>query len=289
MSRPRALLASWPGVRRRLCRAPAILLLADYDGTLSPIASRPERAVLPARTRAVLKRLARLPTVLVGVISGRALRDVKRQVRLSGLLYVGNHGLELAGGGLRFRHPKATAFRATLRRLTRRLEGALRKIQGAWIEQKSLTASLHWRAVAPVARPRLHRLVRELVEPAVKQRRLRVTAGTCVTELRPPFSWDKGKSIAWLLERVSRRDGTRPLVIYLGDDRTDEDAFREVNRVNGVSVVVGRPPHRTMAQFWVGDPQAICQWLTMVHETLAADREEIRRPPYRRRQTTGGE
>ncbi len=300
--------ASWPQHSTTVQQHGKIVVLSDYDGTLTPIAATPTQAVLSDSTRAVLKRLSRLSSVQVGVISGRSLQDTKRAIGLPGLVYGGNHGLELQGLGLRFLHPEAKQFRPILFPLAGTLRKALAEIPGALVEWKGLTISLHWRQVPPRSHQRFRSIVARHLAPYLAHRLIRVTHGKRVIELRPPLAWNKGEGIAWLLRHLAlsfrspwtralrrtrarhsslaahvipiaetpstgrRRQvrGTRksshaaeptPFLIYFGDDRTDETAFRIVNRLHGLSVFVGRPTWPTAARYWLRNVQEVHAWL----------------------------
>lgn len=258
----------WSSIKPRVGSAKALLLLLDYDGTLVPIANHPSRAVLPPKMRRLLERLARQRGVRLVLISGRSLPDLKRMVGLRNLCYVGNHGLELQGGRLRYVHPMAQRSRTVLKRLARKLTAALRQIHGAWVEDKGLTISVHWRLVPRSAYRRFHDTVRQLTMPSVQRRAIQLGRGKRVVEMYPPVQWGKGDIVDWLRQRVvARQPRLRPLLIYLGDDRTDESGFRAVNRCQGISVFVGARPHATSARWWVKTPQD-------VHKVLARILEE---------------
>jgi len=249
--------------KRRAAQAESLLLFLDYDGTLTPIAAHPSRARLPADTRRLLRRLVSLPGVWIAVVSGRSLRDLRRMVGIQGLCYVGNHGLELQGPGLRYVHPAAQARRLLLKRISGTVKAAVRPIPGAWVEEKGLTFSIHWRAVPRPAQRTFHRLVEALMAPHLKRGLLRRTHGKRVIDVRPPVDWGKGTAVAWLVTRINGRDASRRARIgYLGDDETDEDAFRTVNRLGGVSVFVGHRGRRTAARHWLKDPTDVRAWLT---------------------------
>ena len=99
-----------------------LALLLDYDGTLSPIAQRPDLATLPPETKAVLERLANHPDVFVAVISGRSQANVKEMVGIEGITYAGNHGMEiLHRDGSSFVHPMPTEYQGKLEKLLKQL------------------------------------------------------------------------------------------------------------------------------------------------------------------------
>ena len=252
-------------VYRRIASAQPLLLCVDYDGTLTPIAKHPSQARLSVATKRWLKRLADLPEVRVVLVSGRAILDLKRMVGIRGLCYVGNHGLELQGPGLRYLNPVAQARRHYLTRLAGQVARALRPIPGVELENKGLTFSIHWRNIPRSSHRRFHRLVAHALSPHLSSGAVRVTTGKRVIEIRPPVTWDKGRIITWHLRHgTGRALNTTPFVVYLGDDQTDEDAFRTVNRRRGLSVLVGRPSRRTAASYGLRSPADVTRWLQSV-------------------------
>ncbi len=260
-----SLQADGSDVHRRIVSAESLLLGMDYDGTLTPIASHPSQARLSASTKRLLKRLASLPGVRVVLVSGRSIRDVKRIVGLHGLDYVGNHGLELHGPGVRYLNPVAQASRSSMRRIAEQLQAALEPVPGAWVEKKGLSVSLHWRHVPRSANRTFHRLVNQGLMPYRRHGTVRVTTGKRIVDIRPPVRWDKGRIITWILQHGSGGGRWRlPLVVYLGDDRTDEDAFRVVNRQRGISVFVGRSHRHSAARYSLRTPLEVTQWLNRV-------------------------
>ena len=258
---------------RPLASRPLVLLL-DFDGTLAPMASVPGKAKLPVGTRRLLQALNRCPRVCLGLVSGRQITSLVECVGVRGLIYAGNHGLELRGRGHTFRHPAALRARPTLLRLVRRLRRDLAHTPNVWIQWKGLSCSIHWRLVPASARPAMHRIIREVVREDARRGRVRVTAGKQVTELRPPVQWNKGSIVSWLLGRTASRGFRNPLVVYAGDDRTDEDAFRGVNRAGGVSIFVGPPETTTAARYRLRDPREVAAWLRRVSRVV---RRECRR------------
>jgi len=195
--------------------APALFL--DYDGTLTPIVSRPEMAVLDPAMRERLRRLAALCPV--AIVSGRDLVDLRGRVGLDGLIYAGSHGfdIEAPSGGRQFGLEYRPALQAAAERLGRELAG----ITGVLMEAKAFGVAVHTRNVADEASKAR---VRAAVEAAhAESGRLRLTFGKEVLELRPDLDWDKGHAVLSLIE-AERMEGRLP--VYVGDDLTDEDAFR---------------------------------------------------------------
>src|SRR5690242_9045138 len=117
-------------------RAHGVLVLSDYDGTLTPIVARPEGAMLAPRVAALVRALAQIDPV--AILSGRALDDVAARVGIENVIYSGNHGLEIRGPGIQFVEPSAAASAPALRVLTNALEHALAPFAGVLVENKHL-------------------------------------------------------------------------------------------------------------------------------------------------------
>ena len=115
-----------------------ILLMLDFDGTLSPIARTPAEAVLPRRAKAWLTRVAGMKRFKVAVVTGRSLRDIRRKIGIGKIVYAANHGMEIYGGG-RMLLSKGRRYRLPLRRLARSLGAALSAIPGVVLEEKGLS------------------------------------------------------------------------------------------------------------------------------------------------------
>jgi trehalose 6-phosphate phosphatase len=256
----RNLMESLPEIACRIDRAGTILIGLDFDGTLTPIRAHPDEVALPEPVRAVLTRLACLPRVTLMIVSGRSLMDVASRVGLPELFYAGNHGLEIRGPGLVFVEPTAAALIDRLQELTKQLEELLTDVPDALVEPKGLTTSVHYRNVPPELWDELAHVVRHVV--ASDPDRFVLTAGRRVWEVRPRVSWNKGRALGWVLQHLG--DPAHRLVFYLGDDRTDEDAFAWLT--DGVTVKVGRVPSSTHARYQLADPAAVQRFLTWLVE-----------------------
>ena len=125
-------------------------MLSDFDGTLTPIVERPEMAVLAPGVRQTLVDLTGHHKFILGVVSGRSLHDLEDKVGIPGMIYAGNHGLELSGPGLEFVHPEADGMRPILNEVFEILKKELGHLPGVVLENKGLSLSVHYR-VAPDA------------------------------------------------------------------------------------------------------------------------------------------
>ncbi|MES1240255.1 MAG: trehalose-phosphatase [Acidobacteriota bacterium] len=234
--------------RRLEARRPAVFL--DYDGTLSPIAPRPELATLPEETRAVLRRLAsRHP---VAILSGRGRENVAALVGIEGIACAGSHGYDIAGPG--FRHEAGQGIPETIDRAAAELNRALAGLDGVIVEPKRFAISIHFRLAGDDDLPAIERAVDEA---ASRHPGLRKGHGKKLFELRPDLDWDKGKALLWLMEAL-KLDPARTVPIYLGDDLTDEDAFRVVE----IGILVTEEPRETLASYSLRDPDEVRRFLS---------------------------
>jgi len=249
----------WEGVAPRLASAPFLLTLFDFDGTLAPIVERPEEASLPIPVRRRLAELALCPSLQIGVVSGRSLEDVKGRVGLEGIFYAGNHGLEMEGPGFHFVHPLAVASRPLLEEAKRRLVEVAAHFSGALVEDKGLTLAFHLRPLPEDLQVRAKARAEEALAPFFTSGRLWRTEGKLVLEARPPVAWDKGRAVHFLAERIRAR-GVEPLVLYAGDDETDEAAFAAVGE-KGIGIHVGGPREGGKASFFLKRSEEMVHFL----------------------------
>lgn len=240
-----------------------LLLMLDFDGTLAPIAPTPAEAEIPAETRRELERLSRIPSYAIAVVSGRALNDVRTKVGIDGITYVGNHGLEIARpneGPFLLAAPRSGA---SMERLRERLTAALAPFDGALVEDKGVSIAVHYRLVAKADRERVKAAVHETVREAAGEGDIEIGRGSMVLELRPPFGHDKGTIVSAMLDAEAREGrAAAPFAMYLGDDVTDEDAFRAL-RGRGWPVLVGRP-RISYAEYYLNDPGEVRELLAML-------------------------
>jgi trehalose 6-phosphate phosphatase len=242
-------------LRQRIENAGRLLLFLDFDGTLAPIVECPEDAGLPAETLLLLQTLTRDPAFLVSLISGRAVKDLRARIALEGVIYAGNHGLEIRGPGFEFEEPGATAVRPALRALLSTLGIRLSALQGVEIEDKNLSASVHFRRAASLGGAQARDAVFAALDELVDRNLFRLREGKMVGEILPRIDADKGTAVRRIR---SLRGSEGDLTICAGDDTTDEDLFAAAD--GGVAVRVGEAP-ATTADYFVNGTEELREFL----------------------------
>ena len=230
------------------------LFLTDYDGTLTPIVDDPEQARLAPSVRGDLRALAAVPRVYVGVVSGRDLDDLRGRVAVPGLIYAGCHGLEIEGPGVTFRHPDAVAEQATFASISAELARRAATVPGMQVEHKRFGLAVHYRHVAP---DQIRRVEIETAR-AMPQNgsRLKIFHGAKVIEIQPQVPWTKGDGVLWIRDTLRRASGRELMLLYMGDDWTDEHAF-EALAGQAITIRVGNDTTASRAAYRLPDVAAI--------------------------------
>jgi len=236
------------------------ILFLDYDGTLTPIVRKPTQAKLTRSRKTFLKKLSKARHLMVAIVSGRKLSNLKKLVGVPGFYYAGNHGFEISGPGTKLTHSKALAARPVLQRIKKELLAGTKGIKGALVEDKTLTLSLHYRLVKNRDLAKLKRIFQNIVKPYLKTKKIRVTRGKEVFEVRPNVDWHKGKAVLWFMKKLGQ--GKKLTPIYIGDDTTDEDAFKAI-RKNGETIRVGKAA-QTAAKHIINDVDEVYQFLSIM-------------------------
>jgi trehalose-phosphatase len=199
-----------------------LLLLTDYDGTLTSIVSNPNAAWLPGVVRDDLETLARAPRIHVGIVSGRDLVDLRERVVVPEAVYAGCHGLEIEGPGMSFSHPVALAQQEAIVAIGLELSLWAHQVPGLHVELKRFGVAVHYRHVAA---DQVERVESEVADANHHHgSRLKISHGAKVIEVQPRVGWTKGSCVRWIRDSV-RHAAPLPLVLYMGDDWTDEHAF----------------------------------------------------------------
>ncbi len=243
-----------------------IMLFLDYDGTLTPIVEHPEDAHLSTPFRRVLHHLTKHPAVKICIISGRELEDLKKRVKIPGILYVGNHGFEIEGPKIKHVHPDVPKYQKILSALVRNLKQDLKAYPGIYIENKKWTLSIHYRKLSPALVGAAKMWVLREAAPYLESSEVTFHEGKKVWEFRPSLMWNKGTTVLWLLGRQTAAEAKKVLPIYLGDDLTDEDGFNAVkNRGIGIKIEGEHLETRaSAARFFLASPHETLKFLRLL-------------------------
>jgi trehalose-phosphatase len=247
-------------IQRRIAAGRQLLLFLDYDGTLVPIKKLPQNAVLHPARRDLLKRLSQ--KAFVCIVTGRSLDDIRRLVALENIAYIGNHGLEQCWNGKLWIHPRAIGNRTALGIILAKIRERTAQFPNLLIEDKGVTASIHFRSMAPNLAPIVRRIVKNTIRR--NSSAFKLADGKKVLEIRPDLNWNKGTGIQELRRRFYLRGN--PLMVYIGDDRTDEDAFRVLGR-SAVTIHVGRRKD-TQARYQMAQVDQVWDFLRAIHRLL---------------------
>lgn len=230
-------------------------LFLDFDGTLVPIRDNPAKCVLTPGIRDYLEAIASSENACIAILSGRTVNDIKKKVPLQHIYYGGNHGLEISGPHISYTHPDALRTKHVIDKVRREIEKGVGNIDGVLIEKKKFGFTLHYRMAnregKALIKSTFYRIIAESPEPQA----VSVLQGKKVLELAPKVSWDKGKAALFLLQKQKRNY----LPIYVGDDLTDETAFKALNE-DGLTVRVGRSK-KTAAKYYLKGQWEVSKFL----------------------------
>ncbi|KAF3432863.1 hypothetical protein FNV43_RR23965 [Rhamnella rubrinervis] len=255
-----------------------VVVFLDYDGTLSPIVDDPDRAFMSDEMRSAVREVAKyFPTA---IISGRGRDKVKEFVKLSNVYYAGSHGMDIMAppkpliksscdakyNGVvldkkcsEVLFQPAKKFLPTIREILAKLVEKTRKIQGARVEDNRFCISVHFRKVMEEDYGLLEDKVKSVVD---NYPGFHLTEGKKVMEIRPSIEWNKGHALEYLLETLGHNSTSEVLPLYIGDDRTDEDAFKVIrSRGEGFPIIVTSKPKDTKASYSLHDTSEVLTFL----------------------------
>lgn len=269
----------------KAAKGKTIAVFLDYDGTLSPIVNDPDRAFMSDEMRAAVREVAKhFPTA---IISGRSREKVKDFVELNNVYYAGSHGMDIMAPA---RPPKysdgklhsvaldkkesevlfqpAKKFLPAIQEIFTILEEKTKKIQGARVEDNSFCISVHFRQVREEDYGMLEEKVKSVVENYPE---FHLTEGKMVLEVRPSIEWNKGHALEYLLNTLGFSNSGDVLPLYIGDDRTDEDAFKVIrSRGQGYPIIVSSIPKDTSALYSLSDPSEVLAFLLRLGKSRKA-------------------
>jgi trehalose 6-phosphate phosphatase len=244
-------------------RGTNLVLLFDYDGTLVPIVDRPSMAVLSDETRYRLEQLALMPSIFIGVLSGRAIDDLRDRVGVAGAYYSGTSGLEVSFGRSSIVRPESARAIPLVAAALPRIRHALAGYTGAWVEHKPLGLTVHYRAVTP---GRIDALRADVSGGIRSLSGLKVVDSAMAIEITPDLGWTKGSALRAIVSQVG---GDAVLPLYAGDEANDTDALTITVQAGGVAIGIG-PVAPATAQYLLPDPRALGCCLDALLKMLVA-------------------
>ncbi|KAL5572090.1 hypothetical protein UlMin_021687 [Ulmus minor] len=233
----------------------------DYDGTLSPIVEDPEKAFMTDAMRAAVREVGMcFPTA---VVSGRGKEKVYQFVQLKNVYYAGSHGMDISTplGSSKYNGHKhetkgvddkgnevvnfcpAQEFLPTIQEILKALREKIKSIRGSMVEDNKFCISVHYRRVNEQDVDTLKEIVEKFMQDYSN---FKISGGKKVMEIRPKIDWDKGQALQYLLDTLGFSSSKDVLPIYIGDDRTDEDAFKVIQKMGrGFPIIVSSTPKQT--------------------------------------------
>lgn len=239
----------------------AFVLLLDFDGTLAEFNPDPAAPELTPERHEVLMRIAEHPAVSLGIVSGRRLDDLRRRTRLPDHVYhAGLHGLEIQINGSRTTHPDLSCASERLDGLAGCLRRLLDEFPAAYIEDKGASVAVHARRMPADMHARVFARADVCAVPWIAKNYVRRLEGNAVVEFLPNIDGHKGDATKWIIADVEAKLQRSAWVAYIGDDITDEDAFRAITM--GIGVLVGlRPTSATHKLDGITDVDRFLRWL----------------------------
>ena len=243
-----------------------LALLFDYDGTLTPIVAHPRLARLDRAMRAVLRRLASRPDVSLGIISGRSLDDLRRLTRIPRAILAGTCGLEIEREGVALYGVARGPTRTAIRRIMKSLQSVLEPYRGAWIEDKQIALTVHYRAVAARQAARVRQCAFQVLGKYAKT--VQWTEGPKAIEILPELGVNKGTAVRKIVRRLALAG---PAVFYAGDATNDIEAFRSVRELGGLAAKIGGKPIK-QAKHHLASPAKLREVLAWLEAELVRKR-----------------
>ena len=222
-----------------------VFLFLDLDGTIVPIRKNPSSVKLSDSMKSILEKALKVKGITIAIISGRDINGLKKIVKIKGMIYSGNHGMEVGNEEKIKVLIKNKYFIKDLKKICGTLRKELKPYKGIIIEDKTLTLSVHFRMVDNKQVKQIKKIFDKVLSSYLFKKNIAVFSGKKVWEIRPVSIYNKGKIVKILLASKGKI-----VPIYFGDDHTDEDAFKALKR-KGISVKVGNKTSKSCADFYV--------------------------------------
>ncbi|MFH1877705.1 MAG: trehalose-phosphatase [Candidatus Omnitrophota bacterium] len=234
----------------KITRDKQLMIFLDFDGTLAPIRRDPEKVFLSAGARDILKKLASRADTAISIITGRKIAEIIKLTGIKNIIYVGNHGLEYMENGKKRVRPEALKAAASVEQIKKKMAKQCAGLKGIMIEDKGCTLSIHYRKAGKEVSARAALIFNDITKDPLKARSIRVTSGKKVWEVRPFSRWNKGTAVTEIIKRHGPA-GRKIIPLYIGDDVTDEDAFKAVRKKGFAVKVVKEPATGSAADYYL--------------------------------------
>ncbi len=249
-------------IEQRLVTARRLWLFLDYDGTLDDFAPTPDDVLPNPEVIAVLRALQANPALRVTLLSGRRLAHIEKLAPVPGLMLAGTYGIEIRlPDGERVERVPHAQIRPTLEALKPRWAALIADHEGFYLEDKGWALALHGRFADDAVAEAVFATARAQLE-ALDLAHFRMLGGHKFLELGARLA-HKGRAIEHLL---AAQPLPGALLLYLGDDDKDEEAFAVVQAHGGLAVVVAGPERESCADGRLPSPQAARAWLMTLAE-----------------------
>lgn len=240
-----------------------LAIFLDYDGTLTPIVDDPAKALLKEKMRMVVEEISTL--CILGIISGRDRADVEEKVNIPSLIFAGSHGYDISGPGLAFYHEKGLECLPALDNAEMELRAKFQSEKEVQIERKKFAIAVHYRFVPE---ENIDAVLKTVSEVLGKHSCLKAGPGKMILELRPDYDWHKGKALWWLIGQIADPQDVYP--VYIGDDMTDEDAFKAIQG-KGMGILVGQHGGLSAAGYSLKDTEEVYLFLRQLADSLNSE------------------
>jgi trehalose 6-phosphate phosphatase len=246
-------------INKKILKSDHIFLFLDYDGTLISFQDLPTEVTTPQEIKKIIKQLIKNPKVKVIIATGRQLHDIKKLMNVKGISFIALHGLDIeTEDGMRFFWKQSAQARLLITAIKKDMQKMLTDEKGASLEDKELTIVFHYRLLDIKKIHHLRETFKKIVRTHDTQKILEIISGAKIIEARPK-GWNKGKGIELFLNRYTTVKNILP--IYIGDDITDEDAFRFLGK-RGITIhVANRSKRKTAARYQVKNPDEVYAFL----------------------------
>jgi trehalose-phosphatase len=235
-----------------------VWLFLDYDGTLADFAPTPEIVKPDQDLIQILRRLSQQPKIRLTLISGRMLSQIRELVPLDHIYLAGTYGVEVQiPGGEVIRRVDLEAIRPALQRVKTIWTGLVQGLEGFFIEDKNWAVALHARFAGQKDADRVLSQARQLAHHELHHEGLKLLSGHRFLEIGPTLA-HKGKTVAWMLDKFPLPEA---LLVYLGDDDKDEQAYAVIQAGGGACALVGLPRETSQADYHFKNPADVRIWL----------------------------